>query len=187
MIGMLLDYAGPPAWQITCLFLNQKKNLKNEGFLRKEVEEKYYSDLIRNPDCEIYLAKEETGKIIGFASFHLNKSNIWSVRSTLTDLFVEDDTDLRLLTDKNTNFIYHDQISVIPSYKRKGIGSAIFKKASSILKDNIIAFIVKSPLANLASAEWHKRNGFKSIGTSKGFYKGKILECWIFLHMYHKK
>jgi ribosomal protein S18 acetylase RimI-like enzyme len=165
----------------------EKKKLKNEGFLRKEVEEKYYFDLIKDPGCEIYLAKEETGKIIGFASFHLNKSNIFSVRSTLSNLYVENNADLRLLTDKTTNFIYLDQISVIPSYKRKGIGSAILNEASRILRDNIIAFVVKSPLANKASTEWHKRNGFKSIGTSKGFYKGKTLECWIFLHRYHKE
>jgi GNAT superfamily N-acetyltransferase len=165
---------------------SRKKILKKEGFLRKEVQEKYYSDLIRDPGCEIYVAKDSAGKIIGFASFHLNKSDIWSVRSTLSNLYVDDDEDLRILTDKNTYFIYLDQISVIPSYKRKGIGSAIFKEASSILKDPIISFVVKLPLANSASIYWHERNGFKTIGTSDGFYKGKKLETWIFLHKHRE-
>ena len=166
---------------------SRKKILKKEGFLRKEVEENYYSDLIRDPGCDIFVAKDGAGKIIGFASFHLNKSDIWSVRSTLSNLYVDDDKDLSLLTDKDTYFIYLDQISVIPSYKRKGIGSAIFNEASKILKGNIISFVVKLPLANSASIYWHERNGFKTIGTSDGFYKGKKLETWIFLHKFHKK
>jgi GNAT superfamily N-acetyltransferase len=165
----------------------RKKILKKEGFLRKEVQENYYSDLIRDPNCEIYVAKDGAGKVIGFASFHLNKSNIWSLRSTLKNLYVDDNEDLALLTDENTNFIYLDQISVIPSYKRKGIGSAIFNEASSILNDSIISFVVKLPLPNSASIYWHERNDFKTIGTGDGFYKKKKFEWLIFLHRYHKK
>lgn len=165
----------------------RKKILKEEGFLRKEVKENYYSDLISDPNCEIYVAKDGAGKVIGFASFHLNKSNIWSVRNTLKNLYVDDHEDLALLTDENTNFIYLDQISVIPSYKRKGIGSAIFNEASSILMEGIVSFVVKLPLPNSASIYWHERNDFKTIGTGDGFYKKKKFEWLIFLHMHHKK
>lgn len=165
----------------------QKKILKKEGFLRKEVKENYYSDLISDPTCEIYVAKDGAGKVIGFASFHLNKSNIWSLRSTLKNLYVDDHEDLALLTDENTNFIYLDQISVIPSYKRKGIGSAIFNEASSILMEGIVSFVVKLPLPNSASIYWHERNDFKTIGTGDGFYKKKKFEWLIFLHMHHKE
>ncbi|GAI01184.1 unnamed protein product, partial [marine sediment metagenome] len=51
----------------------QRKRLEEEGFLRKEVDIDYYKKLIEDPDIDIYVAKNNDGKIMDFASIHRKK------------------------------------------------------------------------------------------------------------------
>jgi len=51
----------------------QRKRLEDEGFLRKEVDIEYYKNLIEDTSIDIYIAKNNAGTIIGFASIHRKK------------------------------------------------------------------------------------------------------------------
>ena len=138
----------------------QRKYLEDHGFLRKEVDVKYYERLIEDPNTDIYVAKNKSGDIIAFASIHKNKGNIYNFRTTLDNLYVEDKKIMELLTAEDTKFIYLDQISVFLEFKRKGVATAILKKILTDVDLPIVAFIVDLPLANKASSYshfWYKR------------------------------
>jgi len=163
------------------------KYLEEHGFLRKEVDIEYYKELINGEKCEIYVAKKKNGKIIGFASIHKNEYNVWNFRSTLENLYINDNGIFALLTEKDKKFAYLDQISIIPNFKRKGIGYAIISKALYNIKSPFVAFIVEKPLANKASILWHEYCGFKLVGTADGGYKGEKFEWKIYLHWNNEK
>ncbi|MFX1410969.1 MAG: GNAT family N-acetyltransferase [Promethearchaeota archaeon] len=160
----------------------QRKYLENHGFLRKEVDVKYYEQLIEDSNTDIYIAKNDKGQIIAFASIHKNKSNIYNFRTNLDNLYTDDEKVKELLTLEETKFAYLDQISVIPEFKRKGVGTAIFKKIIANLDVPIIAFIVEAPLANKASGLWHEYNEFEIGATCDGVYKGKKFQWSIYIH-----
>ncbi|MFX1478803.1 MAG: GNAT family N-acetyltransferase [Promethearchaeota archaeon] len=160
----------------------QRKILENEGFLRKEVNIEYYQQLIEDRGTDIYVAKNKGGKIIGFADIHKDKFNIYNFRSTLDNLYVDDPEVEALLINEEKKFNYLDQISVLPEYKRKGIGTAIIMEIIANSKLPIVAFTVDAPLANIASAHWHEYNGFELKATCDGEYKGKKFIWSIYIH-----
>ncbi len=160
----------------------QRRELEENGFLRKEVDLGYYQNLIQNQKTEIYIAKTKEGQILGFASIHKEQSDIKKLRNTLDNLYIDNQDIEALLMNKEKSFIYLDQISIIKKYKRKGIATKLME---DILENNqipIVAFIVKKPLYNKASALWHKFNGFKLVGTADGYYKDKLFEWLIYIH-----
>jgi ribosomal protein S18 acetylase RimI-like enzyme len=160
----------------------QLKDLEENGFLRKEVDINYYENLINDPNTDIYVAKTNDGIITGFASVHKKKYNVFNFRSVLDNLYVDDDNSRDLLIGKDKEFVYFDQISIIPEYKRKGIGSVIMNKIISDVDKPIVAFIVEVPLTNKASIYWHERNGFELVARSDGEYKGKIFKFVIYVN-----
>jgi ribosomal protein S18 acetylase RimI-like enzyme len=160
----------------------KKKELEDQGFLRKEVGIEYYENLIRDPNIDIYIAKDKKGNLIGFASIHNKKYDIVKVRDGVGKLSIEDDRAKDLLLNEKVEFTYLDQISILPEYKRKGIGTALFKKALKNIKSPIVAFIVEKPLFNRASLDWHNYNGFTFSGISEGEYKGKAFKYQILIH-----
>ncbi|MHA2397884.1 MAG: GNAT family N-acetyltransferase [Promethearchaeota archaeon] len=164
--------------------LSQKqiKKLEEKGFLRKEVELDYYQDLIKDPDVDIYIAKIQSGKIVGFVSIHNKKYNIVKVRDVIGNLTFENQKSNDLLLNKETRFAYLDQVSILPEYKRKGIATAIFQEALLKLKTPVVAFIVEKPIFNKASVYWHENNGFEFSAISDGNYKGKDFKFQIFIH-----
>jgi ribosomal protein S18 acetylase RimI-like enzyme len=160
----------------------ERKNLEEQGFLRKEVKKEYYAKLIENPECDIYVAKDTENDIIGFASIHKNKFNIRKFRKTLRNLYTDDKKVKALLLDNDKFFGYLDQVSIIPEYQRKGVGAAIMKKIFKEIGMAIVSFIVKVPLANKASAYWHEKLGFKIEATCDGKYKGEDFEWWVYIN-----
>jgi L-amino acid N-acyltransferase YncA len=156
--------------------------LEEHGFLRKEVDIDYYKKLINNENCEVYIAKTKNGDIIGFATVFRNKYNVRNFRSTLENLYIDNKEIMALLTKKDKKFAHLDQISIIPDYKRKGVGYGIISKALYDIKSSFIAFIVEKPLANKASALWHEYCGFELVGTADGSYKGQKFEWKIYLN-----
>jgi len=160
----------------------QRKKLEEEGFLRKEVDIEYYKELIEDPDIDIYVATNDAGKIIGFASIHRKKYNIIKVRDVVGNLSFENKKTNDLLLNEETEFAYLDQVSILPELKRKGVGTAIFQEALLKLDVPVVAFIVEKPLFNKASVYWHKRNGFAFSAISDGEYKGKAFKFQIFVH-----
>ncbi len=160
----------------------QRVVLEEKGFLRKEVDKNYYSNLIKNPHIDIYVAKTENGDIIGFASIHKNIGDVRKVRDVLGNLDAKNEKARELLLDDVKEFAYLDQISILPEYQRKGIGTIIFNKALSELKTPIVAFIVEVPLKNKASIYWHERNGFILEAISDGEYKGKTFKFLIYIN-----
>jgi len=165
----------------------QKKELEDQGFLRKEAGIEYYQSLINDPNTSIYIAKDNNGNIVGFASLYKKRFNIIKVRDVLGNLTFEDDRIKELLLNEDTEFAYLDQISILPQYKRKGVGSAIFKKALMEVDTPIVAFIVEKPLFNKASVYWHEYNGFDFSGISEGEYRGKAFKFQIFIHWNKKE
>ncbi|MEE9378885.1 MAG: GNAT family N-acetyltransferase [Candidatus Lokiarchaeia archaeon] len=160
----------------------QRKELEEEGFLRKEVDIDYYKNLIADPDIDIYIAKDKTGKIIGFASIHRKKYNIIKVRDVIGNLSFENNRTKDLLLDEKIEFAYLDQVSILPEFKRKGVGATIFQNALLKLDSPVVAFIVEKPIFNKASIYWHEYNGFEFSAISGGEYKGKAFKFQIFIH-----
>jgi len=160
----------------------QRKHLENQGFLRKEVDMNYYKDLIEDPNTDIYVGKNNHGDILAFASIHKDKFNVYNFRTTLDNLYPNDEKIRDLLTTEETKFLYLDQVSVIPEFKRKGIGTIILKKILADSELPIVTFIVEEPLANKASALWHEYNDFKLEATCDGEYKGKKFVWLIYIH-----
>jgi ribosomal protein S18 acetylase RimI-like enzyme len=160
----------------------QKIKLENQGFLRKEVGIEYYENLINGSNTQIFVAKDQEGNILGFASFHIRNYDIVKVRDVIGNLSFENDRTKDLLLNNDTEFAYLDQISILPEYKHKGIATTIFKKALLEIHTPIVAFIVEKPLFNKASIYWHKHNGFEFSAISDGEYKGKMFKFQIFVH-----
>ena len=133
----------------------QRKELEEEGFLRKEVDIEYYKKLIEAPYTDIYVAKNNTGTIIGFASIHRKKYDIIKVRDVIGNLSFENERTKDLLLKKEIEFAYLDQVSILPKYKRRGVGTIIFQEA---LLNSPIDFICY--LLDLDSSE------YKNINTS---------------------
>jgi len=164
--------------------ISQSKRIKleREGFLRKEVGIEYYQDLIEAPNTDIYISKNNTGTIIGFASIHRKKYDIVKVRDVIGKLSFENEKTKDLLLNAGIEFAYLDQVSVLPECKRKGIGTLIFQEALSNLTIPIVAFIVEKPVFNKASVYWHEHNGFKLQAISDGEYKGKNFKFLIYIN-----
>lgn len=160
----------------------QRKELEDEGFLRKEVDIGYYKKLIEEPFIDIYITKDNNGNIVGFASIHRKKYNILKVRDVVGNLSFENEKTKDLLLNEKTEFAYLDQVSILPEYKRKGVGTAIFQEALIKLNPPVVAFIVEKPLFNKASIYWHEYNGFEFSAISDGEYKGKAFKFQIFVH-----
>jgi ribosomal protein S18 acetylase RimI-like enzyme len=164
----------------------QRKNLEEKGFLRKEVDLDYYKNLIEDPDIDIYVAKNELGRTIGFVSIHHKKYDIVKVRDVVGNLSFENKKSNELLLKENTEFAYLDQVSILPDYKRKGVGTEMFQEAILKIKTPIVAFIVEKPIYNKASVYWHEHNGFEFSAISDGEYKGKKFKFQIFIHWNEK-
>jgi ribosomal protein S18 acetylase RimI-like enzyme len=160
----------------------QKQKLEDKGFLRKEVDLEYYKKLINDPYIDIYIAKNNAGIIIGFVSIHRKKYDIIKVRDVVGNLTFENERTKELLLNEEIEFAYLDQISVLPEYKRKGIGSFIFQEALLKLDAPVVAFIVELPIKNKASIYWHERNGFTLEAISDGDYKGKSFKFLIYIN-----
>ena len=160
----------------------QRKELEEDGFLRKEVDIEYYKKLIKDPYTDIYIAKNNVGTIIGFASIHRKKYDIVKVRDVIGNLSFENERAKELLLNEEIEFAYLDQVSILPEYKRKGVGSVIFQENLLKLDTPIVAFIVEVPLKNKASIYWHEHNGFKFQAISDGEYKGKTFKFLIYIN-----
>ena len=160
----------------------QVKKLEEKGFLRKEVPIEYYQELIEDPDIDIYVAENEAGNTIGFISIHRNKYNIVKVRDVIGNLSFENKKAKDLLLDENTEFAYLDQVSILPEYKRKGVGTTMYQETLLKITTPVVAFIVEKPIFNKASVYWHEHNGFKLSAMSDGEYKGKAFKFQIFIH-----
>ena len=164
----------------------QIKKLEDEGFLRKEVPIDYYQELIKDPDIDIYIAINDAGKIIGFISIHRKKYNIVKVRDVIGKLSFENKETDDLLLNEKTEFAYLDQVSILPEYKRKGVGTTMYQEALSKITTPVVAFIVEKPIFNKASVYWHEHNGFEFSAISGGEYKGKAFKFQIFVHWNEK-
>ena len=160
----------------------QRKRLEDEGFLRKEVDTEYYKKLIEDPYIDIYVAKNNAGIIIGFMSIHRKKYDIIKVRDVVGNLTFENERTRELLLNREIKFAYLDQVSILPEYKRKGVGSVIFQEALIKLDAPVVAFIVEVPIKNKASIYWHECNGFKLEAISDGDYKGKFFKFLIYIN-----
>ena len=160
----------------------QRKELEEEGFLRKEVDIEYYRKLIEAPYTDIYVAKNNTETIIGFASIHRKKYDIIKVRDVIGKLSFENERTKDLLLNEEIEFAYLDQVSILPEYKRKGVGTVIFQEALLRIDVPVVAFIVEKPIFNKASVYWHEHNGFILEAISDGDYKGKSFKFLIYVH-----
>jgi len=160
----------------------QRKELEEEGFLRKEVDIEYYKKLIEAPYTDIYVAKNNAGTIIGFASIHRKKYDIIKVRDVIGNLSFENERTKDLLLKKEIEFAYLDQVSILPKYKRRGVGTIIFQEALLKLDAPVVAFIVEKPIFNKASVYWHEHNGFILEAISDGDYKGKSFKFLIYIN-----
>ena len=164
----------------------QRKELEDRGFLRKEVDEDFFIQLIQNVNNKVYVAKNKRGDVIGFATIYNNENNIKTIRKTLQNLHIKNKEILDLLLNEKRKFAYLDQISILPEFKRKGVGIAILEKALTEINIPLVSFIVKIPLMNKASVFWHENIGFELVGNGDGEYKGKKFEWLIYIKWVNK-
>ena len=87
-----------------------------------------------------------------------------------------------MLLNDEIEFAYLDQVSILPEYKRNGVGSVIFQEALLKLDSPVVAFIVERPIFNKASVYWHEHNGFTLEAISDGDYKGKSFKFLIYVN-----
>jgi len=160
----------------------KRKELEEEGFLRKEVDIDYYKKLIEAPYTDIYVAKNNIGTIIGFTTIHRKKYDIVKVRDVIGNLSFENERTKDLLLNKEIEFAYLDQVSILPEYKRRGVGTIILQEALLKLDAPVVAFIVEKPIFNKASVYWHEHNGFILEAISDGDYKGKSFKFLIYIN-----
>jgi len=164
----------------------QRKKLEEEGFLRKEEPLEYYQELINDPEINIYITRNKEKLIIGYVTIYNNKYNIVKVRDVIGNLSFENKKTKDLLLNEKTEFAYLDQVSILPEYKRKGIGTSIYQEALVKITVPVVAFIVEKPIFNKASVYWHEHNGFEFSAISDGEYKGKMFKFQIFVHWNEK-
>ena len=161
---------------------DQRIYLETHGFLRKEVEIDFYVNLISDPNNQIYVAKIHNTEIIGFASIYKNQYNIKDFRTTLENVYINEKKVEDLLLLEKQKFIYLDQISILPEFQRKGVGTALLNKILENVREPIVAFIVELPLTNKASIYWHEANGFKLEASCDGKYKSKKFQWGIYIN-----
>ena len=164
----------------------QRKKLEVEGFLRKEEPLEYYQELINDPEIDIYISRNREKLIIGYVTIYNKKYNIVKVRDVIGNLSFENKKTKDLLLNENTEFAYLDQVSILPEYKRKGVGTSLYQEALLKITTPVVAFIVEKPIFNKASVYWHEHNGFEFSAISDGEYKGKMFKFQIFVHWNEK-
>ena len=100
--------------------------------------------IYKSKDFKIYVA-EENNKILGFASFRLDKGNPSTAEIT-------------------TN-------AVNPKYQKQGIGSALYKKIISELRNLGVKYIHVSTNNEIAKKAYEKIGFTKKIDTTRYFMK----------------
>ena len=160
----------------------QRKELEETGFLRNELALVQNNTLIEDNNIDIFIADDNTGRVIGFASIHRKTYDIIKVRDVIGNLSFESEKTKILLLNEETEFAYLDQVSILPEYKRKGVGTTIFQKALLEIKSPVVAFIVEKPIFNRASVYWHEKNGFILEAFSGGEYKGEVFKFLIYVN-----
>ncbi|MHA1670697.1 MAG: GNAT family N-acetyltransferase [Promethearchaeota archaeon] len=158
-----------------------KRKLEKNGFLRKEVGVDYYKKLIQDESINIYIARNNSEDIIGFGSIYENQHDVRQFRSTLDNIYTDNEKTMKLLTESDHRFAYLDQVSISTKYKRRGVGTAIFNEMLLNLNVPIVSFIVEIPIANKASVKWHEHLGFDLAATCDGNYKSKKFKWWIYI------
>ena len=143
--------------------------------------------LIQDEYINIYVAKDDSGIIIGFGSIHMNLHDVRQFRSTLDNIYTDNEKTMKLLTESEHKFAYLDQVSIVTKYKRSGVGTAIFNEMLLNLDVPIVSFIVEVPLANKESASWHEHLGFDLADTCDGGYKVKKFKWWIYIFWIDEK
>ena len=127
------------------LLLN--KNINN-GFLTGDYSKDEYNFYIKN--SSYFFVATLNNKIIGF---------VWVVKSS-------DNIDLKRINkeiNSKEEFVFVKQIAVDPLYKKKGVGVNLYNHIYSIIKGKTIyLYIVKEP-ENIASENFHKKEGFLFI------------------------
>ncbi len=76
------------------------------------------------------------------------------------------------------NFVFIEQIGVLPDYQRRGIGRALYKKLLEIERKRVLVDFMIKP-RNSQTISFHKTIGFKSIGDIihlKNGWKARVYE-----------
>ncbi|NLS17068.1 GNAT family N-acetyltransferase [Rhizobium sp. P40RR-XXII] len=61
---------------------------------------------------------------------------------------------------------YMDMIRVLPSYRREGVGTALFHAwESAMIEEGAQHLMTSSEWAEAEPQAWHRRNGFKAVGS----------------------
>lgn len=85
-----------------------------------------------------YFVAEQNGELIGFLRF----SRFWG------------------------KIPYMDMIRVLPSYRRKGVGTALFHAwERAMIEEGARHLMTSSEWAEAEPQAWHRRNGFKAAGS----------------------
>ena len=85
-----------------------------------------------------YFVAEQNGELVGFLRF----SRFWG------------------------KIPYMDMIRVLPSYRREGVGTALFHAwEGAMIEEGAQHLMTSSEWAEAEPQAWHRRNGFKAVGS----------------------
>ena len=160
-------------------YRNQKKSklekLSKEGYIIGNHSEVDLEEMIQTPKNYIFVAKDKqiesiVGNIIAYSLILRTDEIIKEVQHYADQVDFTSTKAKKYIGDGN--FIYLIQIAIKKGYSNQGIGSKIMNFSFKKIDVPIISFVMKSPLRNEISINFHLKNGFQHFGDYFGEYDG---------------
>lgn len=134
---------------------------KDQGFVVGKHNLKKIETWIGNDRNEIVIATEKEN-VVGFIITLGTDDIIKEVQNYAIGITFSDKETRKIIG--SGNFKYLIQIAVHKDYTRRGVASKMVEKLYANCEVPIISFVVKSPVENIPSLNWHLKNSFELFG-----------------------
>ncbi len=135
---------------------------KNRAFMISEMSEEIIESRLENNFRYYVLRKFGNDEILGFVELSNSVGE-----DILNHVSWENDKYKKQILDNNfDNLLYIEKIAVDKTYKKQGIGEALYKNLFAKYSDySFYAFVMDHPHKNEISMNFHKKLGFVEAGT----------------------
>ncbi|MDY6799837.1 MAG: GNAT family N-acetyltransferase [Bacteroidota bacterium] len=136
---------------------------KNKAFMITEMTEDIILERIHKNYRYYVLRKFGNEEILGFVEL----SNTVGV-DILSRVNWKTDKFKKQILENNDNLLYIEKVAVDKSYKKQGVGEALYKNLFAKYSNNsFYAFVMDKPYTNEISMNFHKKLGFEEAGILK--------------------